>query len=336
MTQADIELVVPGLLDIPVHEFDRGFLKQQLPAINQCLRLASRIDVPPGSLDETLSECLQLPQRMLPMAEMTQQNGVLASGQSMLLEPVYLKPDISNVTVFPIERTDQSHQQVAELIAALGETFADELTFSPLFGQLYRADFIKLSAPDYYPHPLSVVGKSINQFIEQAKSDLDWYRLVTEMQMFLFDHPVNQQRQANGLYPVNSFWFWGGGESVQTDINRDVYSDDELIRLLFDGSAKRVSSLEDAAAFENPSLVVALQLISVLKSAQSSSLEGILLDLEEKIFKPAVESVQQSGKTLRLRSLWRDDFFLQRLHRWRLWRRQQSIEDLVGSDLQVV
>ena len=232
MSQADIELIVPGLLDIPVHEFDPAFLQEQLPGINFCLRFANRIDVPVLSLDETLSDCLELERRMLPMAEMAFSGGAGPVGQSMLLEPVYLKPDISNVTVFPIERTEQSRQQVAELVTALGQTFADDMNFSLLSGQVYRAEFTRLTAPTCYPHPLSVLGKSINQFVEQAKSDLHWYRLITEMQMFLFDHPVNQQRQANGRYPINSFWFWGGGAFVPGLTDRVIYSDDELIRLL--------------------------------------------------------------------------------------------------------
>lgn len=201
---------------------------------------------------------------------------------------------------------------------------------------MYHAEFKNLKAPDYYPHPLSVLGKTINPFIEQAKSDLDWYRLMTEMQMFLFNHPVNQQRQANGLYPINSLWFWGGGQSLAGDGDQVIYSDNELIRLVFSGSAKRVVSLDDTVNFDHPSVVVALQLLAVLKSVESSSLEEILRDLEQRIFAPAVDAVQRGGKTLRIRALWQQDFDLRRSHRWRLWRKQQTIEDLVGSDPEVV
>lgn len=34
-------------------------------------------------------------------------------------------------------------------------------------------------------------------------------RLITELQMLLHEHPVNQQRERRGLLPVNAFWFHG-------------------------------------------------------------------------------------------------------------------------------
>jgi hypothetical protein len=34
---------------------------------------------------------------------------------------------------------------------------------------------------------------------------------MTEMQMMLHEHPVNQSREARGEPAVNGTWFWGGG-----------------------------------------------------------------------------------------------------------------------------
>src|SRR5690606_4093503 len=42
-----------------------------------------------------------------------------------------------------------------------------------------------------------------------------WRRLVNELQMLWFDHPVNQAREARGLRPVNSVWLYGGGRPAQ-------------------------------------------------------------------------------------------------------------------------
>ena len=36
-------------------------------------------------------------------------------------------------------------------------------------------------------------------------------RLMSEMEMWLYDLPVNQDRAARGLPPVSSLWLWGGG-----------------------------------------------------------------------------------------------------------------------------
>ncbi len=333
MKQTDLSLVVPGLLDIPVGEFDPDFLSSRLAGINYCLTHANRVDTPVTTLDETIAECLGLGQRSLPMVQAMSESDLYSPGRSMLLEPVYLKPDISNVTVFPIERTAETAEQIGELVAALQYVFSDDLEATAVNDWVHLVRFKTLQAPDYYPHPLSILGKTINRYVEQAKNDLDWYRLLTEIQMYLHDHPVNLDRQDKGLYPINSFWFWGGGESLYGGTDQVIYSDDELVRQFFNQSAKRVTSLEETAAFREPSVVVSLRLFASLKSVHADSLEDILLGLEQSIFAPAVESMQRRGKTVRLRAGWQQDFELHPLHSWRFWRKRLSISDFAGAEL---
>src|SRR5207237_10316211 len=38
-----------------------------------------------------------------------------------------------------------------------------------------------------------------------------WQRWQVETQMLLHEHAVNQRREADGLSPVSSVWFWGNG-----------------------------------------------------------------------------------------------------------------------------
>jgi hypothetical protein len=44
-----------------------------------------------------------------------------------------------------------------------------------------------------------------------------WRSWQNEIQMLLFEHPVNVAREAAGRAVVNSVWFWGGGASVAGD-----------------------------------------------------------------------------------------------------------------------
>jgi hypothetical protein len=39
-------------------------------------------------------------------------------------------------------------------------------------------------------------------------------RLGAEMEMWLHEHPVNQQRAARGQLSVSAFWIWGGGDTA--------------------------------------------------------------------------------------------------------------------------
>ncbi|MFO8025628.1 MAG: hypothetical protein R6U90_10795, partial [Thiohalophilus sp.] len=62
----------------------------------------------------------------------------------------------------------------------------------------------------------------------------EWRRLMNEVQMLLHDHPVNQQRAAEGRLTVNSLWLWGGGHKPHKSAVRwqQVYTDDWLLDAL--------------------------------------------------------------------------------------------------------
>ena len=55
-----------------------------------------------------------------------------------------------------------------------------------------------------------------------------WQRILTELQMFLFTHPLNHSRAGQDAikptHPINGIWFWGGGK-----INPDLISTRPII-----------------------------------------------------------------------------------------------------------
>jgi hypothetical protein len=63
-----------------------------------------------------------------------------------------------------------------------------------------------------------VVGRSIDAWLPDAATPAGARvrRLMNEMQMLLYTHPVQDARQARGLAPVNSLWVHGAGQITQT------------------------------------------------------------------------------------------------------------------------
>ena len=57
-----------------------------------------------------------------------------------------------------------------------------------------------------------MLGKNIQPYLPQGGDSVYWRKLLNEIQMLLHTHPVNLQREAAGKLPVNSLWFWGGGQ----------------------------------------------------------------------------------------------------------------------------
>ena len=56
--RANLDLIIPGLFDLPVDVLDRAFLEKDLPAINQFLRYASPIENNIFELEPILSACM--------------------------------------------------------------------------------------------------------------------------------------------------------------------------------------------------------------------------------------------------------------------------------------
>jgi hypothetical protein len=56
-----------------------------------------------------------------------------------------------------------------------------------------------------------VIGRAIDPWMPRTPGAGPLRRLQQEMQMLLYTHPVNEERVAGGLAPVNSFWASGTG-----------------------------------------------------------------------------------------------------------------------------
>ena len=57
----------------------------------------------------------------------------------------------------------------------------------------------------------TVINKDINAFLPTGDGAMQWAKFQNEIQMLLFDHPVNLAREAKQLPAVNSIWCYGLG-----------------------------------------------------------------------------------------------------------------------------
>lgn len=63
------------------------------------------------------------------------------------------------------------------------------------------------------PHtgsPHAVAGHNLNAWWPQDAAMRPWRRLLNEIQMAWYEHPVNEARAARGVAPVNGLWLYGG------------------------------------------------------------------------------------------------------------------------------
>ena len=60
--------------------------------------------------------------------------------------------------------------------------------------------------------PEAALNKAIGVYLPTGEGATKWASFSNEIQMLLFDHPVNIAREAKRLPAINSIWCYGGGQ----------------------------------------------------------------------------------------------------------------------------
>jgi hypothetical protein len=205
-----LELVVPALFaaqDLP---------PASLPALGLLLARGRRTDGKAGDLETWLGRAFGL--HALPAESFSVPAGALTAlahgldpgtHQWLRADPVHLRADRDRLLLVP--------SQAFEVTAAEAQALAGALT--PLLVGKFVLHAVK---PDQWCLQIEGQGQSeasTKPPIDLAGADIDphlppkpWHRLLTEIQMALYEHPVNTVREQRGDPVINSLWLWGAGK----------------------------------------------------------------------------------------------------------------------------
>lgn len=73
-----------------------------------------------------------------------------------------------------------------------------------------------------------VIGRNVDIWLNMLPEVRKMRRLQAEVQMLLYTHPVNEQREAEGLLPMNSFWLSGTGATQAVPASPELVLDERL------------------------------------------------------------------------------------------------------------
>lgn len=79
--------------------------------------------------------------------------------------------------------------------------------------------------------PQAILGQDIKHDLPKGQDASYWCSIMNECQMLLHGLPVNLERQSRGLFPINSLWFWGGGQLPASAVCQydKVFANDPLV-----------------------------------------------------------------------------------------------------------
>lgn len=163
--------------------------------------------------DRALARMLGLPvtDGLIPWAAMQAWKTLSAGGAWAFITPCHWEIGSKHVVMSSLALPDFSAQDSQTLLAAMQAYFAEDgislhyleptrwLANSELFSTVATA------SPD------RVSGRQVANWLPAASKAAALLRLQGEMQMLLYNHPLNEARSARGLPTVNSFWLSGTG-----------------------------------------------------------------------------------------------------------------------------
>jgi hypothetical protein len=192
------ELIVPGLL-LPAESAARH------PALELLLARGRRDNPESMTVEQWLHDAFEQPGTALAAGALS---FAAAGGDPGDLwwaraDPVHLRLLRDRVIVVPGEALQISREEADGLAAALNRHFADTLQFHALDGLRWA---VRLKKEESFLESPALVAAG-RDVASARGSDA----LLTEIQMLLHAHPVNEAREARGEPAVNSLWLWGGG-----------------------------------------------------------------------------------------------------------------------------
>jgi hypothetical protein len=132
----------------------------------------------------------------------------LAWGQ---LTPVHCHVGTDQVTLLDPDELGLDEAASRAWLEAVHDLFADD-GFVLVYGAPTRWYAAHESLAGLVTASLDrVIGRDLHPWLPPAREARQWRRLQNEVQMRLHTHPLNAEREAQGLLPVNSLWLSGCG-----------------------------------------------------------------------------------------------------------------------------
>jgi hypothetical protein len=240
MVKSDVTVILPNMAALIQQEINKTLIPQTLQKTFNKAQFKSD----ETSLERRLFQHfnVDLPNdNDLPIARLRHEEQYV-----LCADPCYLHADLDRLLLFT-DSLDITEDEADQLIAAIQPLLTD-------FGAKllkHKTDQWSIiiepeAMPDLTFNALSdVSGKAVHDYLPKGDelTRLAWLRLWNEIQMLLFDLPLNEQRQQQGKFPINSLWFWGKGElQVQTNVWQKTVGNNDLLQNLSQHSKTKHSS----------------------------------------------------------------------------------------------
>lgn len=138
-------------------------------------------------------------------------------GDWVCADPVHLQADANGAVIHDCGRFALRLDEAQELVSNLESTLGGEGWHFHLGAA--NAWYLQVPVGEAPDGPMldAVIGRDLRREWMPSNSTEGWRRRLTEIEMLLYQHPVNQAREARGEPTINSLWCWGQGRETGLD-----------------------------------------------------------------------------------------------------------------------
>ena len=206
----ELVLHVPGLLgpwDVPLHGYG---MMPELPALTRLLNEARSREIPYLSPEAQALRWFGLrpePGQDWPVAAMEYR--VTDDAYWLRADPVIFHPDRDRLLLFDGARAELTRDEHQALTNTLNQAFAEQ-------DWRFQDKYLRLPEdPKVQTKPLrDALGRSVDRLLPWGPGATRLHARLTEMEMLLHAHPVNERRRMQGRATVDGIWLWGGGRRM--------------------------------------------------------------------------------------------------------------------------
>lgn len=254
-------------------------------------------------------------------------------GQVWLATPVHYFAGLDSVHLHPAGVLRLGSEEQQQLVADFARVFADSPWELRTLGQrelLLSGPAIKASGAD----PAYFAGSDPSPGLPRGEGAATLRRLGAEMEMWLYEHPLNLERRSRGELPVTTLWLWGAEATSATAppfsasaapaapgapeaparlYGRDTYA--EALWRLQGGAAEPLPAAFDAALISPHADSVFLYPL-----LQPDGLTAAFVQLEQRWLPGALRAVGERRVSVLRLAIGARAYSLRRLDRARFWR----------------
>lgn len=205
------ELILPGLC-WPTGQGPHPARGLSLPSLSTLLGFSTARWCPRTSLETLLATQFQVSEEasQAHLRRLGENTPVPATGHWLCCDPVHLHFARDTLLLADASGLAIQRDEADTLMAGLNALFADIGHFEAPSPDRWYIRLADMPRPRF--HPLADVnGRPVQLFLPEGKDVARWARLSNELEVWLYNHPVNQAREASGQRTINGVWLWGNG-----------------------------------------------------------------------------------------------------------------------------